>query len=125
MRILSFIATICITLPLTLFALSFALSNGAPVTVALWPFEPAAPAAFKLGVLGVAMLGLGFFAGAVFVGLFSQGYRLNAWREKRRADRLEKDLRAAEEKLAALPVAVAVESAASVPPVLPRAIGEF
>lgn len=114
MRVLSFIVTLLITLPLTLFALGFALSNPWPVGVSLWPFEFAAQPAPQLGVLGAALLGIGFFAGALFVGVLSQGWRYRAWREKRRADRLETALQVAEEKLLA-----AAQPAPDETPVLP------
>lgn len=98
MRFLSFLTTVFITLPLTLFALSFALSNSLPVGVNLWPFTFAAMPSPSLGVLGVVLLGSGFFLGAVFVGLWSQHWRYRAWQQQRRAERAERDLAAFEKK---------------------------
>lgn len=111
MRFLSLIANLFITLPLTLFALSFALSNRLPVGVALWPLETAATPAPRLGTLGVVLLGAGFLLGALFVGLFAQGWRYRAWQQNRKNARLQQDLTAAEEKLAALARAAAADKA--------------
>lgn len=94
MRLLSFLTTAFITLPLTVFALSFALSNSLPVGVSLWPLSLAATPAPSLGVLGVVLLGGGFFFGAVFAGLWSQQWRYRAWQQQRRAERAERELAA-------------------------------
>lgn len=98
MRLLSFLTTLFITLPLTLFALSFALSNSLPVGVSLWPFTFGATPALSLGLLGVVLLGSGFFFGAVFVGVWSQHWRFRAWQQQRRAERSERALEAFEKK---------------------------
>lgn len=98
MRFLSFFTTLFITLPLTLFALSFALSNTLPVGVSLWPLSFTATPALSLGLIGVVLLGSGFFFGAIFVGLWSQRWRYRAWQQQRRAERAERDLAAFEKK---------------------------
>ena len=98
MRLLSFFTTVFITLPLTLFALSFALSNDLPVGVTLWPFNFAATPAPSLGLLGVVLLGGGFFFGAVFAGVWSQHYRYRAWQLRRQLDRAERALAELEAK---------------------------
>ena len=92
MRLLSFFTTLFITLPLTLFALSFALSNALPVGVSLWPLNFGATPAISLGLLGVTLLGCGFFFGAVFVCLWSQHWRYRAWQLQRRLDRADRAL---------------------------------
>lgn len=106
MRIISLITTLFISLPLTVFALSFALSNRLPVGIELWPLTLRATPAWPLGIIGVVLLGVGFLAGAVFVGLWSQHWRLRAWQLQRRLARAESDL-AAREKL---PVPVVPDS---------------
>ncbi len=88
--------TLFITVPLTLFAVLFAVSNTGDVTVTLLPFD----GKLTLGVyeLGLGMMGIGFFFGALFVGIHSQKVRLNAWKQKRRAERLEKEIDGLREK---------------------------
>lgn len=105
MRLLSYIITLFITLPLTLFSLSFALSNPLPVGINLWPFTFAATPAWSLGIVGVVLLGSGFFMGALFVGLNTQQWRWRAWQQQRRAERAERDLAAHELKQQNAPVA--------------------
>lgn len=79
-----------ITLPLTVFALSFALSNDAEVQLSLWPFENT----YKSGinVFGLSLLGAGFFLGALFVWILDQKMRFKYWQETRKSARLEKEL---------------------------------
>lgn len=98
MRFISLLTTVFITLPLTLFALSFALSNSLPVGVSVWPFTFSATPALSLGLIGVVLLGSGFFFGALFVGLWSQHWHFRAWQYQRRAERAERELAAFEKK---------------------------
>jgi len=79
-----------ITLPLTLFCLSFALSNDADVQLSFWPFENT----YETGVnvFGLAFLGAGFFLGALFVWILDQKMRFKYWQETRKSARLEKEL---------------------------------
>jgi len=82
--------TLLITIPLTLFTLSFAISNGDEISLGLWPLEQ------KLTLpgwqFGLGFLGAGFLSGALFVWLLSQKTRFLYWKESRRAARLEKEL---------------------------------
>lgn len=97
--------TLIITIPLTLFVILFAVSNNADVTVGLWPFEK--EYTVSTWVFGLAMLGGGFFLGALFVWILSQKTRFQCWKETRRAARLEKELEALNKKQAAAPAATA------------------
>ena len=117
MRLLSYIITVFITLPLTLFSLSFAVSNPLPVGINLWPVTFAAMPAWPLGIVGVVLLGSGFFMGALFVGLNTQQWRWRAWQQQRRAERAERDLAAHELKQqnAAVPVALVTAAQHPVP----------
>jgi len=82
--------TLFITIPLAIFAVLFAISNMGDVTAHLMPFSQD----FKmpLYLLGLGMLGLGFFCGALFVWVLSQKTRFHHWKEKRKSSRLEKEL---------------------------------
>lgn len=88
--------TLIITVPLTVFAILFAVSNSADVTVGLWPFEK--EYTVSTWFFGLAMLGAGFFLGALFVWILSQKTRFQYWKESRRAARLEKELEALNRK---------------------------
>lgn len=90
--------TLFITVPLTLFAVLFAVSNTGDVSVSLQPFEESLT--LRIYALGLGMLAIGFFLGALFVGLHSQKMRLQGWKQKRRAERLEKEIDALREKTA-------------------------
>lgn len=79
-----------ITLPMTVFAVAFVVSNPQAATVSLFSFGEAV--SIPLGVIGLVMMGSGFFFGALFVWLHSQSVRFRCWRETRRANRLEKEL---------------------------------
>jgi len=79
-----------ITVPLTLFAVSFALSNDAEVQLSLWPFENTYK--FGVNVSCLSFLGLGFFLGALFVWILNQKMRFKYWQETRKSARLEKEL---------------------------------
>ncbi len=97
--------TLIITIPFTIFAALFAISNGQSVSVMLSPFE--GKVEWPLSAVGLSLLLAGFFCGAVFVWLQAQKTRFKLWQETRRADRLEKELdlahKKAEEARAALP----------------------
>lgn len=95
MRVLSWVATFLVTIPLTIFGLSLALSNGELVRVALWPLAEGRVPAMPLGVLGVVLLGVGFLCGAAFVSLQAQAWRFRSWQLSRQVTRLEKDLASA------------------------------
>lgn len=104
MRLLSFIATAFISLPLAFLALSMALSNREIAVWHLWPVTRSFD--WPLGVVAVVLLGIGFLAGAAFVALFAQNLRYRLWQQERRLARLEADLQAAEAKVLATPVTV-------------------
>ncbi|MDE1151970.1 MAG: hypothetical protein PW788_05465 [Micavibrio sp.] len=82
--------TFIITVPLSIFAVLFAVSNDAEVQLSLWPFENT----YKTGVnvFGMGFLGLGFFLGALFVWILNQKMRFKYWKETRKTARLEKEL---------------------------------
>lgn len=88
--------TLIITLPLTVFAILFAVSNSGDVTVGLWPLDQTHTV--SIWVFGLAMLGVGFFTGALFVWILGQKTRFLYWKESRRAARLEKELDALNKK---------------------------
>lgn len=87
MRVLSLI----ITLPLTLFVLSFVLSNPLPVDVALWPLDGVV-AQQPLSVVGLVLLMIGFISGALFVAFYSWALRVQLWRERRASQKLQKKI---------------------------------
>lgn len=82
--------TLIITLPLSVFAVLFAVSNAGDVTLGLWPLENRVT--LSVSVFGLVMLGVGFFLGALFVWLHSQKLRFMHWKQSRRAAKLEKEL---------------------------------
>lgn len=82
--------TLIITIPLTVFAALFSLSNTGIVTLSLWPFEKTID--FAVNIFGLGMLGLGFLLGALFVWIQYQKMRLKLWQESRKSARLEKEL---------------------------------
>ena len=83
--------TLLISVPVTLFAVSFALSNTeALVSVGLWPFEE--DFSLPLPVFALGLLGCGFFLGALFVWILSQRTVFRYWQEKRRGRRMEVEL---------------------------------
>lgn len=104
--------SLIITLPLTVFAVLFALSNDATAEVALWPLEGVR--IVPLYLLGLGMLALGFFCGAVFVSLYAQRIRFKYWQEKRQRARLEKEVEALQARLPAAAPAQAPLPVASV-----------
>jgi hypothetical protein len=81
-----------ITVPLTFFAVYFALANPDDVKVALWPLAEQ-PFSLPLSLFGLGMLGSGFLLGALFVWLQYQRLRYRHWQEKRKTSRLEKELK--------------------------------
>ncbi len=109
-----------ITVPLTLFALSFAVSNPSPVDVALWPFDGILLHQ-PLAIVVLALMGAAFFLGALFASFLSWSVRLRYWQEKRRTRRLERQIRAIEDERAAAaqkPTTRPVDHAVSLPPVV-------
>lgn len=72
-----------VTLPLTLLAIDFAVSNRGPVTLALWPFPDRIDVPVFLAVLGP--LGLGIVAGALAA---SVGALRARWLARRRGHRI-------------------------------------
>lgn len=84
--------TLIITLPLTVFAVLFVLSNPDSVTLYLWPEDQDFSYAAPLWQVGLGLLGGGFFLGALFVWLLSQKMRFRYWQESRKSARLEKEL---------------------------------
>lgn len=99
-----------ITIPLTLFTVLFAVSNGDDITLALWPLD--GKATMPVYAFGLAMLGGGFFLGALFVWILSQRTRFLYWRTRRHNARLEKELDGMQAKTAAAPDAPATAIAA-------------
>lgn len=79
-----------ITVPVTVFAVAFLVSNPQDVEVALQPFD--GTHAMPLGLAGLVLMGAGFFLGALFVWLNAQTTRFRCWKETRRANKLEKEL---------------------------------
>jgi lipopolysaccharide assembly protein A len=79
-----------ITLPLTLLAVAFAVSNRGPVAVGLWPFDELVE--MPVYLLGLGALALGFLAGVAVAGFGALSARLRARREARRADAAERKL---------------------------------
>ncbi len=82
--------TFLITLPLTAFCAYIILANEASAAISYLPGLDAYGS--TLGIISVAMLGIGFFSGALFVWLHAQKAVFRGWQEKKRADRLEKEL---------------------------------
>lgn len=82
--------TLLITLPLTVFCILFVVSNTGDVSLFLYPGAPERQV--PLYLLGMVLLGGGFFLGALFVGLHAQKTTVLYWREKQRAARFEKEL---------------------------------
>jgi len=93
--------TFIVTVPLTIFAVLFAVSNDAEVQLSLWPFENT----YKTGVniFGLGFMGAGFFLGALFVWILNQKMRFKYWQETRKTARLEKELDALNAKTPVTP----------------------
>lgn len=79
-----------ITVPLTVLAVLFVVSNTADVSVYVYPGSEPLTAPFY--VAGLALLLGGFLAGAIFVSLHAQKTAFRYWQEKQKSARLEKDL---------------------------------
>lgn len=92
--------TVLITLPLTVLMGFFVLSNTAKTSVFLYPDSPGY--SLSVGMLGLVMLGTGFFFGALFVWIHDQKIRIKGWKDKKRADRLEKELDTLQKKIETL-----------------------
>ncbi len=86
---MAYVAILFVSLPFSLFALAFALSNTARVDFSLWPAVDGA--SIPLNILGVALLFGGFLMGALFVSLQTQKMRFDYWRQARKLAKLEKD----------------------------------
>lgn len=84
--------TLLITIPLTIFAVLFAISNDGDVALGLWPFD--GRYTLPVWLFGLGLLGSGFFLGALFVWLLAQKTRFRYWQESRKSARLEKELEA-------------------------------
>jgi uncharacterized membrane protein YciS (DUF1049 family) len=80
-----------ITIPLTLFAVAFAVANTHDVTVHFEPFLKATLVE-PLGTVALGMMGAGFFFGALFVWMYTHRLRFRHWRQSRHVARLEKEL---------------------------------
>src|SRR5690606_390358 len=79
-----------VSVPLTLFVVLFAISNGTDVSVAFFPGDDGYT--MPVHTLGLGLLALGFLSGAVFVSILAQRLRFRLWQEKQKAQRLEKEL---------------------------------
>jgi hypothetical protein len=88
--------TFLITLPMTVFAVLFAVSNPQDAQLYLFPGDEVH--AVPMYWLGLGLLVGGFFLGAFFVGLHAQKTQFRYWREKARAEKLEKELDALHQK---------------------------
>ena len=96
--------TLIITLPLTLFCVLFALSNMNDVQVSFWPLSW--QETLPLYVVGLGLMAAGFVCGALFVWLGAQKTRLQLWKETRKSERLEKELRLRETSVDKTPVQI-------------------
>lgn len=79
-----------VTVPLTVLAVLFVVSNTADVSVYFYPGSEPLTAPFY--VTGLVLLLGGFLAGAIFVSLHAQKTAFRFWQEKQKSARLEKDL---------------------------------
>lgn len=82
--------TFLISLPLTAFCAYLILANESRVNIALLPGLDGYDT--TLGIVATAMVGVGFLSGALFVWIHAQKAVFKGWQEKKRADRLEKEL---------------------------------
>jgi uncharacterized integral membrane protein len=88
-----------ITIPLTVLSLMFLIGNTGSVSVHYWMNTP--PYELPLYVVGLAMLGVGFLSGALFVSLNYYALRHEHWKVKRRLARLETELQDSKKQPAA------------------------
>ena len=79
-----------ITIPLTVLSVLFLVGNTGKVAVHYWINTP--PFDVPLYAVGLAMLGIGFLAGAMFISLSYYALRHKHWRLKRRLARLEEEM---------------------------------
>jgi uncharacterized integral membrane protein len=83
--------SLLITVPITAFSVLFAISNTAETTVNLSIIDRT----FKmpLCLLGLGLMGAGFFLGALFVWMHSQKTTFKYWKEVRKSEKLEKEIK--------------------------------
>lgn len=79
-----------ITIPFTVLALLFVISNKTYVSVNYWFDKP--PYDVPLYAVGLGMLGIGFLGGALFVSFSYYALRHEYWKTKLKLNRLEKQL---------------------------------
>lgn len=110
LRILGWIVSV----PVALVAISFAVSNLAPVELTLWPLPGSVVVpAFALALVALV---LGFAAGGIVAWITGGRHRRAIRKEKARADQAQRDLEAARlhiadlEKRAQVPAAPVVEA---------------
>ncbi len=83
---------VLITIPLLIILVLFALSNGAPVRIGLWPTDVGIIVPVSVAVL-VGMAGA-FFVGALFVWISALGQRQRARRAEARVRVLDQQIEA-------------------------------
>ncbi len=79
-----------ITIPLTVLALVFIISNQDRIDVHYWIY--AESYSLPLYFVGLFMLGVGFFCGALFVSISAYSLRHEHWKTKRHLKRLQAEL---------------------------------
>ncbi len=90
------ILTFCITLPLSLFVLLFAIANSGDITVKLAFFDVSYD--IPQYVLGLGMLAIGFICGGLMVWLNLYGYRIRYWQANRKIKKYEDEMTHLKEK---------------------------
>jgi uncharacterized integral membrane protein len=88
--------TFIITLPLTVLTVVFAVSNAHSVQMYFYPGDTAHD--IPMYMIGLSLLLGGFFLGALFVSLHAQKTLFQYWKEKSRAEALEKELDSIQKK---------------------------
>lgn len=86
LRVLSF----CITLPLSLFVILFAIANTGDVTARLAFFDISLD--MPQYVLSLGLMALGFICGGVMVWLNLYGYRIRYWQAQRKIAKYEGEI---------------------------------